>query len=176
MKLMSKPPLKQSTLIQETTAAGQDTHSILRLQSQQISAQQTQIKSLFSALSSRDVSSRRGGKRRCWVCGPAEHLRRNCPERAEGTRPATLPVHSGNLGGEFKLIGPTEASHVVGEHSTYGDSIIGNAVGHCPEVKVKLGGVDVGYLIDTGSEVSTTTEGFYKEFLAQGRKVIKVTS
>lgn len=110
------------------------------------------------------------------MCGPAEHLRRNCPERAEGTRPATPPIHSGNLGGEFKLIGPTEASHVVGEHSTYGDSIIGNAVGHCPEVKVKLGGVDVGYLIDTDSEVSTTTEGFYKEFLAQGREVIKVTS
>ena len=43
-------------------------------------------------------------------------------------------------------------------------------------MKVKLGGVDVGYLIDTGSEVSTTTEGFYKEFLAQGREVIKVTS
>ena len=43
-------------------------------------------------------------------------------------------------------------------------------VGHCPEVKVKLGGVDVGYLIDTGSEVSTTTE-----FLSQGREVIKTS-
>lgn len=98
MKLMSKPPLKQSTLIQETTAAGQDIHSMLRLQSQQISAQQKQTKSRFSALSSRDVSSRRGGKRRCWVRGSAEHLRRNCPERAEGTRPATPPVHSGTRG------------------------------------------------------------------------------
>ena len=39
MKLMSKPPLKQSTLVQETAAPGQDVHGILRQQSQQISAQ-----------------------------------------------------------------------------------------------------------------------------------------
>ena len=64
----------------------------------------------------------------------------------------------------------------MGEHSTYGGSIIENAVGNCPEVKVKLGGVDVGCLIDTDAEVSTITESFYKEFLAQGREVIDVTS
>lgn len=64
----------------------------------------------------------------------------------------------------------------MGEYSTYGGSIIENAVGNCPEVKIKLGGVDVGCLIDTGAEVSTITESFYKEFLAQGREVIDVTS
>ena len=71
------------------------------------------------------------------MCGSAEHLRRNFP---------ALPVHLGTWGGgggEFELTGPTEASHVVGEHSTYGDSMIENAVRNCPEVKVKLGGVDV---------------------------------
>ena len=57
-----------------------------------------------------------------------------------------------------------------------GGSIIENAVGDCPEVKVKVGGVDVGCLIDTGAEVSTITESFYKEFLAQGSEVIDVTS
>ena len=45
-----------------------------------------------------------------------------------------------------------------------GGSIIENAVGDCPEVKVSVGGVDVGCLIDTGAEVSTITESFYKEF------------
>ena len=64
----------------------------------------------------------------------------------------------------------------MGEYSTYGGSIIENAVGNCPEVKIKLGGVDIGCLIDTGAEVSTITESFYKEFLAQGREVIDVTS
>ena len=39
----------------------------------------------------------------------------------------------------------------MGEYSTYGGSIIENAVGNCPEVK--MGGVDVGCLIDTGAEV-----------------------
>ena len=53
----------------------------------------------------------------------------------------------------------------MGEHSTYGDSITENAVGNCPEVKIKLGGVDVGCLIYTGAEVSTITESFYKEFV-----------
>ncbi|KAL9967435.1 hypothetical protein ACROYT_G025657 [Oculina patagonica] len=44
---------------------------------------------------------------------------------------------------------------------------IENAVGECPEVKVRVGGVDVGCLIDTGAEVSTIMESFYKEFLAR---------
>ena len=34
--------------------------------------------------------------------------------------------------------------------------------------------MDVGCLIDTGAEMSTITEIFYKEFLAQGREVIDV--
>ena len=110
------------------------------------------------------------------MCGSAQHLRRDCPKRVEDIRPAAPSVQTGTWGGEFKLIGPTAASHAVGEHSTYGGSIIENAVGNCPEVKVKLGGVDVGCLIDTGAEVSTITESFYKEFLAQGREVIDVTS
>ena len=98
MKLMSKPPVKQSTLVQETAAAGQDIHSILRQQSQQIAAQQKQIESLVSALSSRDVSSRGGGQRRCWVCGSAQHLRRDCPKRVEDIRPAAPSVQTGARG------------------------------------------------------------------------------
>ena len=55
-------------------------------------------------------------------------------------------------------------------------STIENAAGDCPEVKVSLGGVDVGCLIETGAEVSTVTESFFKEFLAQGSEVVHVTS
>ena len=64
----------------------------------------------------------------------------------------------------------------MGEHLTDGCSIIQNAEGDCLEVKVRVGGVDVGCLIDTGAEVSTITESFYKEFLAHGREVIDVKS
>lgn len=67
-------------------------------------------------------------------------------------------------------------SHAVGEHLMDGGSIIENAVGDCPEVKVRVGGVDVRCLIDNGAEVLTITESFYKEFLVQGREVIDVTS
>ena len=64
----------------------------------------------------------------------------------------------------------------MGEHLTDGGSIIENAVEDCPEVKVRVGRVDVRCLIDTGAEVLAIMESFYKEFLAQGREVIDVTS
>lgn len=67
-------------------------------------------------------------------------------------------------------------SHAVGEHLTDGGSIIENAVGECPEVKVRVGGVDFRCRIDNGAEVLTITESFYKEFFVQGREVIDVAS
>lgn len=62
-----------------------------------------------------------------------------------------------------------------GEHST-GGSIVAQAIGNCPVAEIRVGGVDIRCLIDTGAEVSTVTESFYKEHQAQGRKVIDVTS
>ena len=63
----------------------------------------------------------------------------------------------------------------MGEHIS-GGSVIANAIGDCPEVRVKVGDVDVRCLIDTGAEVSTITESFYMEHLAPGNKVVDVTS
>lgn len=91
MKLMSnqgkhdKP--RQNTVVQET-AAEQDVHSILKQQSQQIAAQQKQIESLVSALSSKNVFSQGGGPRRCWVCDAPGHMKRDCPKRAKTPEPA----------------------------------------------------------------------------------------
>lgn len=98
-----------------------------------------------------------------WFCGTSKKKLSRESRRHKASNPT---CSFGDPGGEFKLSGPTEASHIVGEHSTSGDSIIENAVAHCPEVKVKLEGVGVGYLSDTGCEVPTTTESFYKAFLA----------
>lgn len=64
----------------------------------------------------------------------------------------------------------------MGEHTNSGGSIIDNVVGSCPEVNVRLGGVQVSCLIDTGAEVSTITESFFKEHLSQGREVLNVSS
>ena len=44
------------------------------------------------------------------------------------------------------------------------------AVGECPVATVRLGGVDVPCLLDSGSEVSTITEEFFNEhFRPQGK-------
>ena len=64
MKLMSKPPVKQSTLVQETAAAGQDIHSILTQQSQQIAAQQKQNKRAIHYVMYAHV----------WPFGPRAHV------------------------------------------------------------------------------------------------------
>ncbi|KAK3737241.1 hypothetical protein QZH41_010870 [Actinostola sp. cb2023] len=58
----------------------------------------------------------------------------------------------------------------------YGPIATPKAQGNCPEVRVRVGDVDVRCLIDTGAEVSTVTESFYKEHLAPGREVVDVTS
>lgn len=137
--------------------------------------EQKQIESLVATLSGRNVVPRGGGPRRCWACDSCGHLRRDCTNRAKNSEAAN-PAAKGEIQGKCKLTVPTAVSRAVGEHLTDGGSIIENALGDCPEVKVREGGVDVGCLIDTGEEVSTITESFYKEFLAQGREVIDVTS
>ena len=115
-----------------------------------------------------------GGPRRCWVCDAPGHMKRDCPKRAKTPEPA-ISAAQPEIQGK-NLTGPTAESHAVGEKLTDGGLIIVNAVGVCPEVKVRVGGVVVGCLIDTGAEVSIITESFYKEYLAQGREVIDVTS
>ena len=65
---------------------------------------------------------------------------------------------------------------MVGEIVMEIGSIIKRAVGECPEVTIKLGGADAGCLIDTGAEVSTITESFYRENLAQGWELIDISS
>lgn len=54
---------------------------------------------------------------------------------------------------------------MAGEHLTDGGSFIHKTVRTCPVVNVQLGGVDVGCLIGTGTEVSTITEQFFNEHL-----------
>jgi len=44
-------------------------------------------------------------------------------------------------------------------------SLLQRAVGDCPLTKVKLGSVDIWSLLDTGSQVSTVTESFFRKHL-----------
>ena len=42
------------------------------------------------------------------------------------------------------------------------DSILQKAIGTCPEVVIRMSNIDARCLLDTGAEVSTITESFYK--------------
>ena len=44
-------------------------------------------------------------------------------------------------------------------------SIVSNAIGKCPEASVKVGDVELRSLLDSGAQVSTITERFYREHL-----------
>ena len=65
---------------------------------------------------------------------------------------------------------------MVGETNWEGGSIINRAVGVCPEVSVKLGDAEVRCVIDTGAEVSTVTESFYRKNLVQDCELVDVSA
>ena len=51
--------------------------------------------------------------------------------------------------------------------------IFSKLVGNCPEAKIQLGSVSTNCLLDSGSEISTVTESFFKESLESSGKAIK---
>lgn len=52
-------------------------------------------------------------------------------------------------------------------------TIYEKAVGKCPVVTARLGGVDIPCLLDSGSEVSTITEEFFNDhFRPQGKTLL----
>ena len=65
-----------------------------------------------------------------------------------------------------------EGSYTVentnGSRSMELQDLLTKAVGKCPEAVVDFGGVEVNCLIDTGAEVTTITESYYKERFGNG--------
>lgn len=59
---------------------------------------------------------------------------------------------------------------------SYRNRLLQHAVGRCPVVDLKIGGVGVSCLLDMGSQVSTITEHFFKEHLAGEDEDILSTS
>ena len=55
--------------------------------------------------------------------------------------------------------------------------MISKAVGRCPEAVLRLGNAEVRCLLDTGAQVSTITESFYKRFLEEdGNDLVDVST
>ena len=46
-------------------------------------------------------------------------------------------------------------------------TVLEKAVGKCPQVVANIAGVKVACLVDSGSEVSTVTEGFFRRHLEE---------
>ena len=81
------------------------------------------------------------GPFRCWECNNEGHMRRDCPSLQEQRRkPASNEVVAAVAEDPFN---------------------IDMAIGDRPEVTIKLGGIPVKCLADTGAQVSTITESFY---------------
>ena len=56
-------------------------------------------------------------------------------------------------------------------------SMIMKAIGQCPEAVVRLGSVEIKCLLDTGAQVSTVTESFFRKYLQkEGGELIDVSS
>lgn len=53
--------------------------------------------------------------------------------------------------------------------------ILKNTVAKCPEIVITIEGVSVNCLIDTGSEVTTITESFFKNLLLAKPQLHEVT-
>ena len=95
-------------------------------------------------------------KRQCWECGSQDHIKQNCEIWKENKEVTNQDVIINN--GEF----------------------LKKAVGVCPETIIDINSKRVRCLLDTGAEVSTMTESFFKEnfneTLADISDYVKITS
>ena len=88
-------------------------------------------------------------KRKCFSCGKEGHIARYCRSKLPEKGPSEPGDRRANTG--------------LPEEVPSRDDVFSRAVGKCPIANVKLGGVLVPCLLDSGSEVSTITESFFNE-------------
>ena len=75
-----------------------------------------------------------------------------------------------------KLVKPVAESQVAGLQTMGSGSVVHKAIGQCPEVTVLLGGQEICCLVDTGAQVSTVTESFFKQHFAGERDLVDVST
>jgi transposase InsO family protein len=93
---------------------------------------------------------------RCFYCKGKDHYRRDCRKRkADEAKRKNEPVEGD--------VGNTQVSNQGGDLKAIDDRIVEQTIGGKPVAMVKIGAVDVKCLIDTGSQVTTISEGVFKE-------------
>lgn len=104
----------------------------------------------------------------CFRCNGVGHISRHCTVR-RGGRPSSAARTTQGQEKQGPSVALSQAARGVVSDSppqgTSRDRFLERAVGTCPMVDLKIKGVPVSCLLDTGSQVSTITEGFFREHL-----------
>ena len=66
-------------------------------------------------------------------------------------------------------------SRMAGLETINNGSIVNKAIGQCPEVTIFLGGKKIECLVDTGAQVSTITESFFRQHFAEEKDLVDVS-
>lgn len=101
----------------------------------------------------------------CLRCEGVGHMAKQC------TAPRLLTHLSCGAGKQEPSISVSRAMRGKSEGSDNTltkEPFLENAVGQCPEVDVQIGGVPLRCILDTGSNVSTLTESFFRNHLHKG--------
>jgi hypothetical protein len=100
----------------------------------------------------------------CWSCGDLDHFRRDCPKRQHSGQASRNWTPTSAKPADSK--GPIASARKESVSASVCESIFTRAVGKCPEAVVRINGVDVKCLLDTGAQVSTVTESCFRENFA----------
>ncbi len=113
----------------------------------------------------------------CFRCNEVGHIARRCTMRWGG-RPKSAARNNERQENQGPSMALSQATQGAGSppEGTSRDRFLERAVGTCPMVDLKIRGVLVSCLLDTGSQVSTITEGFFREHLFGNESDVLSTS